>query len=76
MKWYVNINKQTIARNAKHGTDDPPVRISRGKSDKQTYCNELELPAGSKIIYSPHSPLVKCGARLVIECPTEPVIVR
>jgi hypothetical protein len=36
----------------------------------------VELPAGSRLTYSPHKPILKCGARLVIECPEEPKIVR
>jgi len=74
--FFVNVNKHTIASNAKHGTENPPVRISRGKSGKGTYCNEVELPAGSRVIYSASEPLLKCGARLVIQCPTEPKIIR
>lgn len=76
MSWYVNINKHTIARNARHGSNEPPVRISKGKSGKGIYCHEAKLPAGSKIIYSAAKPILKCGARLVIECPTQPEVMR
>ena len=74
--WYVNINKHVIASNAKHGTSDPPVRFCKGKAGKQTYCHEVELPAGSRVIYSPDKPILKCGARLVIQCPDEPKVIR
>jgi hypothetical protein len=74
--YYVNINKHIIGSNARNNTDDPPVRISKGKSGKGTYCHEVQLPAGSRVVYSPHEPILKCGARLVIVCPTEPEIVR
>jgi hypothetical protein len=76
MTWYVNVNKHTIRDNALRGTDEPPVRISRGKSGKGRYCHEAVLPAGSKILYNSQDPILKCGARLVIECPTEPEVIR
>lgn len=76
MSWYVNVNKHTIRRNAVNGTDEPPVRVSKGKSGLGSYCHELELPAGSKMIYSADKPILKCGARLVVECPTEPKVIR
>lgn len=76
MSWYVNINKYTIRDNAIRGTDNPPVRVSKGKSGKGLYCSELELPAGSRIIYSALEPILKCGARLVIECPTQPKVIK
>lgn len=75
-KFYVNVNRQTIDRNTKNGTDDPPIRVTKGKSGDGVYCHEVELPAGSRVIYSPQGKILKCGARLVIECPTEPVMVR
>jgi hypothetical protein len=75
-KWYINVNKQVIARNARDGTNHAPVRVQRGKSGKPTYCEEVEVPGGSVIRYSAHDPLLKCGARLVIECPTEPKILK
>lgn len=76
MTWYVNINKHTIASNTKNNTNAPPVRISRGKSGEGVYCSEVELPAGSRVVYSAHDPILKCGARLVIECPTKPEVIR
>lgn len=74
--YYVTINKQIIAQNVKNGTEFPPVRVTKGKAGKGTYCQEVDLPVGSKLVYSPHKPILKCGARLVIECPTEPTVVR
>ncbi len=76
MSWYINVNKHIIGANARQGTDNPPVRISKGKSGKPVYCHEAELPPGSKIIYSSQDPILKCGARLVIECPTEPKVTK
>lgn len=76
MSWFVNVNKHVIAQNARDGTELPPVRVSKGKSGAGTYCNEVELPAGSRIIYDAATPILKCGARLVIECPTKPTIIK
>lgn len=76
MTWFVNINKHVISRNAREKTEDPPVRISKGKTGPGIYCHEVELPAGSRVVYSPSRPILKCGARLVIECPTEPKVIR
>lgn len=76
MTWYINVNKQVIGRNARTGSDEPPVRISKGKSGKPTYCHSASIPAGSAIIYNAHDPILKCGARLVIQCPTKPGIIR
>lgn len=75
-EWWVNVNKHTIASNAKHGRSEPPVRISEGKQGKGTYCNEVELPAGSVVVYDADKAILKCGARLAIRCPSEPKILR
>lgn len=74
--YVVNVNKHVIAANARTGRNDPPIRISKGTSGKGTYCHEIELPPGSTMIYSPHEPLLKCGARLVVKCPEKPQIIR
>lgn len=76
MSWFININKHVIAKNAKTGSDEPPVRISKGKTGRPQYCHAASIPAGSAIIYSAHEPILKCGARLVIQCPTKPGVIR
>jgi len=68
---FININKHTIAKNTKHGTNDPPIRVSNTKTGKAEYCSELEIldkngEVVAKILYNPHQPILKCGARLVI----------
>lgn len=68
MTEYVSINAHTIRRNAKHGTDDPPIRIARTRSDSAPrYAKEIKINGPSKLVYHPHGMLLKCGARLVIE---------
>lgn len=60
----VHVNRNTIARNAKHGTNDPPLTIRRGS--KREYAHEVELIGPARIVHSPHKPL-DCGARVWIE---------
>jgi len=74
--WYVNINKNVIASNAKHGTDEPPVRFQKGKYGKATYAHEIELLGPSRVVYTPHDKLLPCGARLVIVSDAQPVVIR
>lgn len=71
-KWYVNINKHTIAANRRDNKNDPPIRVSKGKSGKGEYYHSVSLPAGAVVLYDPTRPILKCGARVVIECPEEP----
>lgn len=71
MTYYVNVNRQTIFKNAKHGTNEPPISIQKGKSGKRTYHHRVKIADG-ELIYSPHDPILKCGARLVIATETKP----
>lgn len=71
-KWYINVNKHRIASNAKNNENVPPLRVSEGKSGKGDYYHGVSIPDGSVILYDPTRPILKCGARVVIECPTEP----
>lgn len=75
MTWYVHINRHVIDRNTKRGESEPPVCIRRGKSGKAVYASRVLLPEGSELVYSPHVPLLSCGARMVVVCPTEPKII-
>jgi hypothetical protein len=72
--WYTHINRNVIDSNRKHGKADPPVKFQKGKYGKATYCFEVDLPAGSKLVYSTGDPILPCGARLVIISPEEPKI--
>lgn len=73
--YYTHINRNVIDSNRKHGKNDPPVRFQRGRYGKSTYCHEVELPAGSRVIYSATGSILPCGARLVITSPEEPKVV-
>jgi hypothetical protein len=60
------INRHRVAANKKHGTDEPVIRVSRGRHGKPSYARELELEGPSRIVYDPAKPL-PCGARVWIE---------
>lgn len=74
MKWYVHVNQHKIRKNIHAEVPEPPIAIKQGKSGVPSYCHGVDLPSGSKLVYSHSKPLLGCGARLVIECPTEPTI--
>lgn len=66
---YVSINAHTIRHNAVAGTTDAPIRIARNKSDaKPTYAREIEIIGPARLVYDPTKPLLRCGARMVLEC--------
>lgn len=76
MTTYIHVNRTTIAKNARNGTNDPAVRFQRGKYGKSTYCHEVEIAGPSRMIYSPHKPILPCGARLVVATEAEVRVVR
>lgn len=67
MTTFISVNKHIIASNAKHGSNDPPLRIARRNSDaKPTYAHEVEIDGPSKLIYDAGKPILRCGVRLAI----------
>lgn len=78
MKTKIHVNQHNIRSNKTKGTDLPVITIKQGR--KNTYCNEVEILGPSRIIYSGAgcdvSPLMSCGARVVIETEAEIKIVR
>lgn len=76
MTYYTHVNRQVIDRNTKQGLDEPAVTFRKGRRGKATYAHEIELPAGSRVIYSAHKPLLPCGARLVIVSDEAPTVIR
>lgn len=73
---YVNVNKHVIAANAKHGRNDPPIRISRGKRGKPVYAHEIEIKGPARMIYDAEKPVLPCGARLAIATESEVEVIR
>jgi len=76
MTYYTHVNRGVIDSNRKHGRDDPPVTFRKGRRGKATYAHEVELPSGSRMIYSAHKPLLPCGARLVVVSDMQPRVIR
>lgn len=65
---YVSINAHTIRHNAVTGSDGPPIRIARTKSDKKPrYAHSIEINHPARLIYDPCKKILACGARLVLE---------
>lgn len=72
--YYVHVNRNTINSNTKNGTSEPAVRFQKGKYGKPTYANRVKFTEG-ELVYSPHEPLLPCGARMVIQTPHEPQVI-
>ena len=68
----LHINKHVLAGNTKNGTDNPPIAIKCSKGNH--YGNSVEIQGPSKLVYSPHKPILSCGARLVLETTAKVVI--
>jgi hypothetical protein len=65
---YISINGNTIRRNSKNHTNEPPIRIACKPNDsKPQYAHEIEILGSSRLIYDPENRIMKCGARLVLE---------
>ena len=64
MKKIIHVCQQTIRRNRKLGTDDPPIIIRTYLGANRAH--EVQIKGPSTIKHSPHKPL-KCGARVWIE---------
>lgn len=64
-KIIVVMNRHIIAKNRKHGTTDDPIRVSKGRYGKPTYCSRYDI-SGGILIYDPDHPL-PCGATAWIE---------
>lgn len=66
---YVSINAHTIRRNAVAGETAAPIRIARTKSDQNpTYASEIEIIGPAKLVYDPTKAIMRCGARMVLQC--------
>lgn len=67
----VNIDRNTINSNTKHGTDAPPIRIQKGRRGKAQRAHEVAVldAAGNEVarfVYNAAGAIVPCGARLVL----------
>ncbi|MBN95374.1 MAG: hypothetical protein CL928_15120 [Deltaproteobacteria bacterium] len=68
----IHVNMHVIRRNRKEGTADPPITVKVGKENH--YGSEVFICGSSSLKYSPHKPLLSCGARLILECNCQVVI--
>jgi hypothetical protein len=77
LKTYIHINQHNIRSNKTKGTDLPVITVKRGKTN--TYCNEIDILGPSKIIYSgagcDSDPILRCGARVVLETESDVKII-
>lgn len=60
----IHINRNIIQQNAKHGKDEPVVRVE--EKGMVQYCMEVEINGPSRMVYRPDKPR-PCGAKLWIE---------
>jgi len=60
----IHVDQHTIRRNAKQGSDDPPISVK--VSGGSMRCRSVEINGPSTVIYSPTKPL-SCGARVWVE---------
>ena len=61
----IHVNQHVIKRNRLKDTDDPPITIKLGTEN--LYASSVTILGPSILRYSPHKPLLPCGARLVLE---------
>ena len=64
----IHINRNIIQQNAKHGREEPVVRVE--ENGVVTYCMEVDIKGPSRMIYRPDKPR-PCGAKLWIETDAE-----
>jgi hypothetical protein len=75
MKTYIHVNQHKIRANKKHGTNEPVITIKKGREN--TYCHEVRILGDSIVRYGGNdSPILSCGARVVIETEAEVEVVK
>jgi len=73
---YISVNKQTVAKNSRTGSRDPAIAVRTSKSGKAEMVNRVAINGPCEVIYTPDKPILKCGARLVIEADAEDVFIQ
>lgn len=66
MTTFITINKHVIAANAKHGRNDPPIRVAKSKNGKAVYARGVKINGPSELISGDGKPVLKCGARIAL----------
>jgi hypothetical protein len=67
----IHINRNIIQQNAKHGDEQPVVRVE--EKGVVQYCMEVEINGPSRMVYRPDKPR-PCGAKLWIETEADVVM--
>lgn len=77
MTKFVTINKHVIAANIRDPDPKPPIRVAHRRSGTaDEYCSHLAIldregNQVAELVYSPHEPIMGCGARLVLKVDTD-----
>lgn len=61
----IHINQHVLKKNLKEGASEPPITIKVGSEN--IYASGVAILGPSVLRYSPHKPLLSCGARLLLE---------
>ena len=64
MKKRIHVNQHNIRANGKDNGDRPVITVKTYKDNR--YCNQVEIPGKSKVLYRPDKPL-SCGAKVWVE---------
>ena len=74
-KTYIHVNQHVIRSNKKNEKNDPVITVKQGR--KNDYCHEVAILGPSKVIYGGNdSPILSCGARVVIETESKVEIIK
>jgi len=74
-KTYIHVNQHVIRSNKKNERNDPVITVKQGR--KNDYCHEVAILGPSKVIYGGNdSPILSCGARVVIETESKVKIIK
>lgn len=60
------VNRHRVAKNRKTGSNDPVLRVSRGRYGQARYTSRLEFNGKGRLIYDVNNPL-PCGATCWME---------
>ena len=74
-KTYIHVNQHVIRSNKKNERNDPVITVKQGR--KNDYCHEVAILGPSKVIYGGNdSPILSCGARVIIETESKVEIIK
>ncbi len=63
-----------IKRNKDRGSPGPVLLVLDDQGERMA--TEVEILGPSRVVYSPHEPILPCGARLVVATESEVRVVR